>query len=513
MKAKIMASKKPVLPFILVPLLIIGCIFSGYWVEKSGLASLTSEVSLLQTITKAEVACYNAEYLVTASQRGLNATALAKVQARAKVIQEILNETLVNLGSVNTQPGISNYLFTPSKSPLPGFMAQIYENGRAYITALEQFTQQDITSQIPEVQTNVAALLQQHQVLTKLLMQSRLALKEHIQYSSMHIRWYSTLFSILLVLISIGGIGYLYHSFTKTLYSLEKEKALEKEEVHLLKQKVLSQQTTLQHQLEIMEACCENSPDGLMVLSQDGILYTNSRFDELLELPETLKKAKQLQSLLEHLSAYIQNWGEFSNLFERMKSFPEDKGYTLLEVQGGRYLECYSIPAQLSSDEQKVQIWLFRDSTEFISLCKSYQRRRRNTEVPSPTSFASIFTSTNGKILSADINGLQLFGYDEAEITQLNLRDVLVDSNELALIKLYEETILNKTMLFEATFSRKNGKIFSARVAANYIEVENEPFIELLIQVLEFFKKSQQKREKGEEDPIKKTKNEHVVSS
>ncbi|MEW6195656.1 MAG: PAS domain S-box protein [Bacteroidota bacterium] len=84
-----------------------------------------------------------------------------------------------------------------------------------------------------------------------------------------------------------------------------------------------------------------------------------------------------------------------------------------------------------------------------------------------------------GNIVQANDSTEHLFGYSVAEITKLNLSDVVVFQNLME--KTTKRILHDGSLLFEVVYAKKDGSQFPAEVSAKAFKIENKTYIQEII--------------------------------
>ena len=122
--------------------------------------------------------------------------------------------------------------------------------------------------------------------------------------------------------------------------------------------KAVNQQ--LEQSIFLLRATLEATADGIIVLDDAGkIIDYNQKFIDIWGLPASVDLDREQIStlILKELSEPYAN-----ELRDRYTQFAWDN-YDCLELKNGRILECYS-QAQTLKQQQKAQVWSFRDVSE-----------------------------------------------------------------------------------------------------------------------------------------------------
>ncbi|MFQ6053669.1 MAG: PAS domain-containing protein, partial [Candidatus Bathyarchaeia archaeon] len=122
----------------------------------------------------------------------------------------------------------------------------------------------------------------------------------------------------------------------------------------------------------LLEAQYETSPDGILVLNQEGkaILF-NKRFGDMWGIPQGVLNTRSSIRLIWRLLNCIHEPIEFMKIVKFLDKNPNEKIQDEIELKDGRTFERYSCPLIDSNNKHHGRIWFFRDITER----KRYERK------------------------------------------------------------------------------------------------------------------------------------------
>lgn len=249
-----------------------------------------------------------------------------------------------------------------------------------------------------------------------------------------------------------------------------------------------------------LKALLDTTTDGHLAVLNDKTLIMNHPFIELAEVPDPVVQSENYDQLSRFLETFFVNGEEFLSRFNELNDNNHENGYFTLESKDGRQIECRTRP--LIVEEPVGRLWNFRDITEYVNYNQGQKASQTaQTEPPvSPTSFASIYHDVKGRIVEADLNAMQLFGYTHDEMLRLNIRN-LFDSASLKDVKeRYKQLSRINRLSFESSFLRQNNRSFTAKVFANRLGLNNQQVVHLLIQVVDFNRNGSDVSHNGHEE-------------
>ena len=157
----------------------------------------------------------------------------------------------------------------------------------------------------------------------------------------------------------------------------------------------------LQAKTAFLEALTEATPDGLLVVDENGrrVLH-NRRFGEIFEVPPELLDTADDAPLLQHVTRLAKDGGPFANRVRYLYSHPQESSRDEIELTNGKVLDRYSSPVISESGQAFGRIWTFRDITD---------RKNAEIELRSKTAFLEAQAScTIDGILVVDARGRRL---------------------------------------------------------------------------------------------------------
>lgn len=135
-----------------------------------------------------------------------------------------------------------------------------------------------------------------------------------------------------------------------------------------LEKTVQERTNLLQQSLSITRATLESADNGIIVIDNAGkVVDYNQLFLEMWQIPTSLIETKNYAFIQEHI---FKKQGEsklFQEITNRFKSSPENTGIHTINLDDGRYFECYSQPQRIDGIHVG-RVWSFRDITNRIGL-------------------------------------------------------------------------------------------------------------------------------------------------
>jgi PAS domain S-box-containing protein len=146
------------------------------------------------------------------------------------------------------------------------------------------------------------------------------------------------------------------------------------------------QEKHLRYQNMLLEIQQESSPDGILVIDDEGrIVSHNRRFREHWKLPPEIVEARDDGRLFAHLRDQPEDPDELLGLFEQLSGDPEATRHDEIALKDGRLFERDTRPLTTSDGSHKGRIWFFRDVTELRRAeAKVKQLAKMPEENPSP---------------------------------------------------------------------------------------------------------------------------------
>jgi len=266
---------------------------------------------------------------------------------------------------------------------------------------------------------------------------------------------------------------------------LRTEQNLLQDEKQELQQQLQEQETTVHQYEHILDVL----PDGLLMVFKDDTLKMSQPFIKLLKVPDALANNRDYDEIRHFLMLSFIKGEDFGRHFQELNKHVNDNRYFTLSHKDGRQMECQTEPILLQENVIG-RVWIFREKSGKPNSKHTHQKTESLSSAkfdPTPPGgMASIFHELNGTILEADINAFQLFGFAREEFLGRNIKSLFPEETLMEMKQHYREISKWGHYHFETRFIRQNGKIFSARVAANIIKPNHSRMIHLLIEFLQF---------------------------
>ena len=114
----------------------------------------------------------------------------------------------------------------------------------------------------------------------------------------------------------------------------------------------------------LLEAALEATADGLLISDNDGrMTHYNRKFVELWEIPQAILEQRNENAAVAFVLDQVKEPAAFKMRIEELYAHPEEDGFDVLELKGGRTLERYSRAHQM--DGRVVgRVLSFREVTE-----------------------------------------------------------------------------------------------------------------------------------------------------
>ncbi|HEY6969677.1 MAG TPA: PAS domain S-box protein, partial [Candidatus Angelobacter sp.] len=123
-------------------------------------------------------------------------------------------------------------------------------------------------------------------------------------------------------------------------------------------------QTQLEHSLSLLNATLESTVDGILVISNAGLVTScNDKFLDMWHLPRIVVAGLRSGDLLSSVAPKLEVPQEFLSDIESMQAKPDTVGFKVLKFKDGRIFECYSQPQRID-DVIVGRVWSFRDVTQ-----------------------------------------------------------------------------------------------------------------------------------------------------
>ena len=130
----------------------------------------------------------------------------------------------------------------------------------------------------------------------------------------------------------------------------------------ITKRKIAEEET--QFKTALFEAQAESSPDGILVVDDNGktILF-NQRFAELWKVPQKLLNTRDDEQMLAHARKMLKTPDEFIDKVKYLYTHKDEKSRDEIELKDGRVFDRHSSPMFGSHGKYYGRIWYFRDVT------------------------------------------------------------------------------------------------------------------------------------------------------
>ncbi len=124
-----------------------------------------------------------------------------------------------------------------------------------------------------------------------------------------------------------------------------------------------TQVQALQDQVGLLKATLDASPDGILVINQQGVrLLYNNRYLQMWAIPPELMQTGDDDGLLAHLAAQTRKPAQFLNRIKVRRAQPDTACTDLIELKDGRFIERLAQP-QRCGGKVKGAVLTFRDVT------------------------------------------------------------------------------------------------------------------------------------------------------
>jgi PAS domain S-box-containing protein len=117
----------------------------------------------------------------------------------------------------------------------------------------------------------------------------------------------------------------------------------------------------LQERTAVFEAMLHTTPDGILVVDQDGKrLIQNKRMNELWNIPEDMAANPDVRTQLEFCVGQVKKPEDFADRIAWLKAHPEENSVENLELADGSILGCHTMPLRDSEGHYYGRVWAFR---------------------------------------------------------------------------------------------------------------------------------------------------------
>lgn len=222
-------------------------------------------------------------------------------------------------------------------------------------------------------------------------------------------------------------------------------------------------ESTLHFQKTLLEAQCEASIEGILVVTPTGeIISHNRRFVEMWGISNDVLATKSDEKTLESIVEKLVDPQEFSETVSYLYQHPFIKDQAEISLKDGRIFECHTAPVIDADDTHFGRVWFFRDIT-----------KRKQTE-DAIRFQAHLLDTVEQAVIAVDLDGIitywnrfaqELYGWTAAEAVGRNIMKLMTpEISQEEAVQNMSQLSASKSWAGEFTMQNKNGTTFPAQV-------------------------------------------------
>ena len=140
-----------------------------------------------------------------------------------------------------------------------------------------------------------------------------------------------------------------------------------------LEERVHKRTESLNKSLSIMRATLESSADGVLVVSNEGIISDyNNKFIDMFRFPDSVIEAKKFETMVNYVVNKIKNADELQEEIDKITRNPQDVIFGHIQFDDGRIFEYYAQPYHVDA-QMAGRVWSFRDISQRACLEQELQ--------------------------------------------------------------------------------------------------------------------------------------------
>ncbi|EEF57869.1 PAS domain-containing sensor histidine kinase [Pedosphaera parvula] len=147
----------------------------------------------------------------------------------------------------------------------------------------------------------------------------------------------------------------------------------------------------VQYQRALLEALSETSPDGILISTEQKILYFNHRFREIWKFPNYIIDSRSNHVALEWAVSCIRDPEAFSQRVAQAYKDPDMRVHDEICLKDGRTLEHYGLPVHGNGGQYYGRVWFFRDITSSKAAMDALEESEERFRVLAESSPMAIF--------------------------------------------------------------------------------------------------------------------------
>ena len=182
----------------------------------------------------------------------------------------------------------------------------------------------------------------------------------------------------------------------------------------------------LQHSTAVLRATLDSSDEGILVVSNEGIISEyNRKFLDLWKIQASRMEGWTGEGLIDLTKGQLKDPDGFALYLEHCYAYPEQDSRLLLEFRDGRVMEVYSTPERIG-DKITGRYWSFKDITlqkEFETGLLERHDNTRSLFVNNPAIMLLIEPDT-GKVVHGNKAACSFYGYGMDAICGMRLSEI-----------------------------------------------------------------------------------------